>query len=438
MTETASTNSLFFDLEKIEISEEEFSDKEIEFLERINKKVISSHSLDEVMNFLFDSSIEVFPCDRISLAFVKDAGRRMETFWTRAKYEPVLLEKGYSAELDKTSLREMLEQGGARINNDLEEYFKFNPNSETTQLLIEEGAKSTFAYPVSVGKHKVGFIFRSCREKNAYNEHLVKLQYAVSVRLTQAIEKAYQLQQLAEANMAYLELLSFVAHELKSPLASIILDSKLLIDDYAGPMSNEQKEKMNLIVNRATYLMDLVKDYLDLARIEGGNLKMNIIDEVNFVKDILKPCIDIIYPQMHQKNMQIDIEEPETPLNIQCDPELLRIAVLNLLDNAVKYGNENGSVAVLLKQTHKGIVFSVWNEGPGFPEKEQSRLFRRFSRLNTKQLIKKKGTGLGLYTSWRIIRLHGGSIEARSEEGLWAEFTLRIPQPVQAKTYFFD
>jgi signal transduction histidine kinase len=290
------------------------------------------------------------------------------------------------------------------------------------------------AFPISIEQRVVGFIFHSSKQLNAFNEHHVKLQLAVSERLAQAIEKAYRMEQLEEMNLAYLELLSFVAHELKSPLASIILDARMLNEALIGTLTDEQGRRAEKIIDKATYLMDLVKDYLDLAKIEGGNLRMNILDDVDFMRDVVQPCVDILAPQVQEKKMLLDIEKPENPLRVQCDPELMRIAVLNLLDNAVKYGNEGGNIAVLLKMTQTGAVFSVWNEGPGFPEAERDKLFRRFSRINTKQLIKEKGTGLGLYTAWRILNLHGGTIDARSEVGLWAEFLLRIPQPVQTDT----
>jgi len=80
------------------------------------------------------------------------------------------------------------------------------------------------------------------------------------------------------------------------------------------------------------------------------------------------------------------------------------------------------------------VALAVWNEGPGFPEAEKSRLFRKFSRLQTPELLKQKGTGVGLYTSWRIVRLHGGRIRADSEEGHWAEFRVELPQPLPDPT----
>jgi len=108
----------------------------------------------------------------------------------------------------------------------------------------------------------------------------------------------------------------------------------------------------------------------------------------------------------------------------------LLIAVVNLLGNAVKYGEQDGEIRVRIEAPADRVRVSVWNRGPGFPREERSKLFRKFSRLQTPELLKRKGTGVGLYTTWRVLQLHGGRVWARSELGQWAEFTFEIPQPL--------
>jgi signal transduction histidine kinase len=115
---------------------------------------------------------------------------------------------------------------------------------------------------------------------------------------------------------------------------------------------------------------------------------------------------------------------------IECDPGLLNIVMANLLGNAVKYGNEEGQIRLRVTQPEGKLAVSVWNAGPGFPRSERSKLFKKFSRLQTRELMARKGTGVGLYTCWRIIQAHGGRIWADSEPGAWAEFCFEIPQPL--------
>ena len=420
-----------FDIEDLSFNTDDFSKEELEILDEVNRKVGRSKTLDEVMNFLYERSCMLFPCDRMSLVLIQDAGKRFESLWVKTSYSAVQMGENFQIDVSKTSLESYLSDDQVRIINDLESYFKKHPQSQTTQRLIDEGIRSSMAFPIKIDKSGVGFLFRSSREKHAFNDHHLKLQLAMLDRINQAVEKAYRMQQLEEANNAYMELLGFVAHELKAPLASIILDAQLICDGYIGAVNDQQKKKLHSMINRSSFLMGLIKDYLDLAKIEGGNLKLKLQDDVNLTRDIIQPCIDIVSPQAMKKNITIDLEAPDNGLMVQCDPELIRIAIANLLDNAVKYGNEEGNVAILAQNTPGGFIFSAWNEGPGFNEDENKQLFKRFSRLNKKELLNKKGTGLGLYTTWRIANLHGGNIEAYSEPSLWAEFILRIPQPVK-------
>jgi signal transduction histidine kinase len=109
------------------------------------------------------------------------------------------------------------------------------------------------------------------------------------------------------------------------------------------------------------------------------------------------------------------------------DLYLLRIVVVNLLDNAIKYGDENIEVQVKLAEEGGKLVFSVRNKGVGFDKEQAKKLFRRFSRLKQKGTEDRRGTGLGLYLTWWIVQKHGGRIEADSEPGQWAEFRVYLP-----------
>jgi K+-sensing histidine kinase KdpD len=113
---------------------------------------------------------------------------------------------------------------------------------------------------------------------------------------------------------------------------------------------------------------------------------------------------------------------------VKCDPELMKIVLTNFLSNAVKYSNKGAVIQLNIISDAGRIRVSVWNEGPGFPESEKIRLFKRFSILQTPELSERKGHGVGLYVTWKIILLHGGRIWADSKHGEWAEFTFEIPQ----------
>jgi signal transduction histidine kinase len=274
-------------------------------------------------------------------------------------------------------------------------------------------------------------MFRSSRTRNQYTRRHVELQMSISERLSQAVEKAWRIEQLEEVNRAYLEMLGFVSHELKSPVASMVTDARLVADGYLGPVSPQQQRKLERLIKKGDYLLDLVREYLDMARVEGRELQANVRHNVSLEREIVQPSIDVVRTQSEEAEMRIEIDAEQTPrLLVDCDPSLLRIVLVNLLGNAVKYGRRGGLIRVKIRAGRTGFSLSVWNEGEGFSTADRAKLFRRFSRLET-PATSRRGTGLGLYTAWRIVQLHYGRVRAHSEHGHWAEFVLEIPQPLR-------
>jgi signal transduction histidine kinase len=403
-------------------------------LDFVNQKVAAAESLEAIVDFLFDATQPVFPCDRIAVAFVEDGGERLVAHHARAAYEPLLLKRGYAEDLADSSLQRVLRERQPRIIRDLEAYLAEHPQSRSTRLLLREGVRSSLTCPLVVEDRVAGVLFRSSRRPRAYGRREVGLHLAVAERLSQAVEKARRIEQLAEANRAYTEMLGFVSHELKSPVASIVMDARMIGDEYLGPVTEKQRAKLGSMMRKAEYLLGLVREYLDLARIEGGDLGMRPRTGVDLLREIVEPSVEIVRPQLEASGMRLELAvdggDPPggAPLLVEADPDLLKIVVVNLIGNGIKYGNPGGRLQVRASLADTDLTFSVWNEGPGFPESQRARLFRRFSRLDTPELKSRKGTGVGLYSCWKIVKLHGGRMDASSEEGQWAEFRFTIPQ----------
>ncbi|MFO7973220.1 MAG: GAF domain-containing sensor histidine kinase [Candidatus Hydrogenedentota bacterium] len=420
----------FIDLTEVTVPLDEFSADERGALDTINQRVASGESLSDVMDFVFESTLDLFPCDRLSIAFVQEDDR-VVSHWSRALYSPLLLHNGYAEDLRQTTLAHVRDSGHVRIIDDLEAYVEAKRQSPSSRLLVREGVRSSMTCPLSVEGRNVGFLFRSSRKPRSYGMHEVLLHSALAGRLSQAVEKAYRIEQLTAANRAYTEMLGFISHELKSPLGSIVMDLNVLEDGYLGKIEPPQRERIEKTRGKAQYLLTLIKDYLDLARIEGGGFNLQPQSAVDFLDDVLEPALTVVRSEMEERHMKLERQVPEKPLKIECDPGLLNIVMVNLLSNAVKYGNEAGRIRVRIEKPDGKLAVSVWNEGPGFPKSERSKLFKKFSRLQTKELMERKGTGVGLYTTWRIIQAHGGRTWADSEEGSWAEFHFEIPQPLR-------
>jgi signal transduction histidine kinase len=403
-------------------------------LRHVNQKIAARPSLRAIVDYLFDNTQELIPCDRIGLAFVDPDGQRVTSYYNRASYEPLAVDRDYSQDLRGSSLRAVLENGLPRIIPDLEQYLEEHPRSSSTRLLVKEGVRSNLTCPLSVEGRVVGFIFRSSRAKDTYHSKHIELQMAIGERLSQAVEKAWRIEQLEQANYAYMQMLGFVSHELKSPVASMVTDARILADGYLGELEPRQKEKLERLIHKGDALLGLVREYLDLARVEGGELEAQLRPHVDVRSDVVDEAVEVVQGRLAAKGMRLSVVTPGDPHPIVCcDPALMRIVLLNLLDNAVKYGHDGGEIRVTLEvvaSRHvrpEALRLTVWNEGPGFTPSQRNQLFRRFSRLDTPELRSAKGTGVGLYNAWRIVQLHHGHVSAEAKKGEWAQFAVEIP-----------
>lgn len=399
-----------------------------EVLARVNRRLGALGTVEEVIDMLFAETAGICGGDRIGMAFLDESGERLVSHHVRAGYEPVCLAKGFTQELRGSSLEQVMERGSVRIIDDLELYLGGHPGSVSTALLVEEGVRSSMSCPLKVDGRPVGVLFRSSRIPGAFDEQLAGLHLLVAERMSQSVEKAYRIEQLEQANRAYMEMLGFVVHELKSPLAGIVTNTQVILQGYLGDVSDRQRPKLEKIVDRAEHLLGLIGEYLGLARMESGELEVRLSPGVDLAADVVAPIVENLEPQADQRGITLERDFPEGGATLECDPGLVGIAVTNLLGNGVKYAREGGVVRVTVRREGDAVRLEVFNEGPGFPADQRDRLFRRFSRIDTTELMSRKGTGVGLYTAARIVRRHRGRIGADSEEGRWARFWFEIPR----------
>ncbi|MBT3279655.1 MAG: GAF domain-containing sensor histidine kinase [Phycisphaerales bacterium] len=398
-------------------------------LETVNTHIAANDSLKEILDFLFETFGDHSPTNRVALAFVQECGKRVVAYHAHADYNKLFLKPGFTQDIEDSSLENVIRSGRARIIDDLQVYLAVRPESNSTRLIVQEGIRSSMTCPLTVNGKHVGLLFRSSTQPYAYDDTQVRMWQAVAERISQAVSNAYQIEELSEANRVYTEMLGFVSHELKSPIASLVMDANLMLGGYLGELTEKQEVKIQRMVNKSKYLLNLVREYIDLARLEGGEMTPSLHREVRFEEDILTQAIDMLEPQRLEKNIELTVD-CEADLLVECDPNLMLVVLINLLGNAYKYGDENGTVDVRIKRRSSRLEVTVHNTGPGFPADQRSKLFRRFSRLDTPELRKRKGTGIGLYSCWRIVTLHHGHIQARSNLGEWAEFSFSIPQPI--------
>ena len=232
---------------------------------------------------------------------------------------------------------------------------------------------------------------------------------------------------LERVNRNYLDMLSFVSHELKNTLGVIFTSARTLNAGIAGDLNDKQGILVQSIVNNIDNAVVMTRKYLDLARIEKGELEINP-ESIDFVSDVAKPILDEIKPVIDQNNVSIKNELPGN-IPLTGDPNLLRIAYKNLLDNALKYGRPGGRIRLGFSRTPGFYQFEVWNEGQGLSAEKLAKLFGKFVRFKTGAESDRTSTGLGLFITREIVTKHGGEIRAESEVGQWVNFIFTLPAP---------
>lgn len=405
---------------------EMFSDAQLLALDSINNQLAGAQSIEELVDYLFEHIRHVVSCDRIGVAFTSQNQKRIVCRYARADYAPLMMTTGYSEDLSQSTLEQVITRGQIRLIHDLEEYLRQNPASRSTRILIAEGVHTSMTCPLRVGDRNVGIMFLSRRKSESFTSEQVALVHAIISRTAQAIEKIYQIELLDQANSNYMEMLGFVTHELKSPVAGMIMLAQSMKDGFYGPVNPDQQTRLGNMIHKGEYLLSLVRDYLNLARMETGALELRLQQNVEIISRVITPTVEMLAPAIKQHEMKITIDTPEKYL-LACDPDLLTIVVTNLLSNAAKYGRPGGEIKLTVKNDSEKFSLSVWNQGPGFSETQRGKLFQKFARLDNPEFKKVKGTGVGLFTTWKIVDLHNGKISADSKQGQWAEFKFEIP-----------
>lgn len=232
-------------------------------------------------------------------------------------------------------------------------------------------------------------------------------------------------EKLALSNRNYMQTLGFVTHELKAPLAAIQMLITTMVDGYLGKVSPQVSDFFVRIQRNCEELQDMVRDYLDLSRLERGELVANKAP-IDLSKTVVEMAVDQTALFFRSRNMSVEVSCPKE-LPVVADPSLLRIALNNFLTNAAKYGRDGGRATVTAKMEGGRVTLEVWNEGEGFPAEEADRLFEKFFRVRNSSTHAKRGSGIGLFTVKNIAELHGGRAWAESEPGAWAAFHLSFP-----------
>jgi PAS domain S-box-containing protein len=220
---------------------------------------------------------------------------------------------------------------------------------------------------------------------------------------------------------AHEALVSVTSHELKTPLTAIKATAELLISyDVSEP---DRKEMIGDIYRQAERLEALIKEILDATQLDAGRMPLDLapVD----LKDTVAAVLDGLQTQIADADLQVKI--PARLPKVLADASKLRLILVNLITNAIKYSPRQRSVIVTASVDDQAVRVEIKDRGIGIKSEDQTRLFKRFQRIPDPSTRETTGTGLGLYIVRGLVELHGGTIDVNSTYGKGSTFAFTLP-----------
>lgn len=230
-----------------------------------------------------------------------------------------------------------------------------------------------------------------------------------------------------EVDMMKTEFISVASHQLRTPLTGIKWFGELLLSPKGDKLSAKQKEYVQQIASSNERMIKLVNDLLDVSHIETGR-KFAIVKKRTDFCQLLNHVLNEQTVYLKKKNLKIVTDcDLNKKLVFAFDYEKIEQALVNLINNAIKYSKDGGQITIGFKKSQGRLEFYIKDEGYGIPKRQQHRVFEKFFRGDNIVTVSPEGTGLGLYIVRGIINGHGGKIWFESKENEGTAFYFALP-----------
>ncbi|MDH7507199.1 MAG: HAMP domain-containing sensor histidine kinase, partial [Candidatus Thermoplasmatota archaeon] len=220
------------------------------------------------------------------------------------------------------------------------------------------------------------------------------------------------------------EFLNITSHELRSPLTPMKAQLQMLREGYFGKLSKKQKESLSIIIRNADRLNNIIDDFLEITRIESAHLRFDFRE--TDVGKLVKDTIAFMQGFAKEKNITLIGNVKNLPI-IKADPDRISQVLRNLINNAIKFSNEDSKVEVSAELIKDFILFSVKDYGCGISLENQVRVFEPFYQVDSPIKRKYGGTGLGLTICRGIVESQKGKIWVESQLGKGSKFCFTVP-----------
>jgi signal transduction histidine kinase len=245
--------------------------------------------------------------------------------------------------------------------------------------------------------------------------------YAVSI--TAGLDRVALTERIRELEKAKSDFLNLASHELRGPMTVIKGYLTMLSAGTLGDIPPTASRVMPVLVAKADEVTSMLEQMIEASRLEEGQLALR--KERADIVDLTEDAIGNLRPMIADR--EVKFEKPPRPIYAEVDPDRYQIVIRNLVSNAAKYSPAGSDVIVRVIPDHEMARVAIIDRGIGIRPEDQAKLFTRFGRVENPDTLRTPGTGLGLWLSREIARMHHGDLTLVSEAGKGSTFTLEIP-----------
>jgi signal transduction histidine kinase len=223
----------------------------------------------------------------------------------------------------------------------------------------------------------------------------------------------------------WFQFIDTLAHELKTPLTSIIAAAGLLGEELEAISDKSTQKLIQTIIQNSATLEKRLAELLDTVKTGSGKIQLQL-EPVDMKSIIMGACVQIT-PLVQNKDQKLATDIPGSLPLIHGDGPRLEQVLMNLMTNAVKFTPQGGSITIKAREQDSGLMVAVKDNGIGIAKEDQARLFKAYSRIRSDRQ-RQPGLGLGLALSKQVVELHGGRIWVESDSGSGSTFSFFLPR----------
>ena len=402
----------------------ERAQQELVLANNITSIITSNLNIEQVYESFVDEMRKVVDVDRANVALIKE---KKVYFFTLSPKIGSVWKAGDFLPLEATAIAWVAANKEVLVEPDLAQEREF----WTDEYHLKLGVRSIVYLPLLTKGEVFGALIIASTQPNAYGEREQEIleQFSTQIAGTVGTACLYALERekrvkLERESGERLQFINALAHEIKTPLTSIVASGGLLLEELKEEAQSPRVRLIENMLSATNKLGARLSELLDMAKMESLGFKLTL--ELLDMRPLLQNIASELLPVANEKGQSLTLDIPPSVPMVKADSQRLEQVLLNLLTNAIKFTGEGGKIQLRLRRKSAELVVEVKDNGSGITEEEQARIFTPYYRIETDRQ-RFPGLGLGLALSKQLVELHKGRMWVESALGKGSTFAFSLP-----------